>query len=303
MSVKHFVLDTNVLLHNPNALFVFEDNHIVIPYPVIEELDAMKRREDDVGRNARETIRQLDRLRKLGPLTEGVSLADLPLTPEQAASAGAKPPTGTVKIDVGDYSKRADVIAQDNPDNRIIAVADALKRAGERSVFVSKDLAARIKSDALNIKTEDFENQKVNEESLYTGFTEIGVPRDLIDDLYKDRLLDVARIEDYLPRQNGDPEGPTRELTPNQFVVMQDVSDDAHSGLARRLADTGHLIPVSGQKKPTFGIMARNVQQTMALDLLLDDEVRMVTLLGNAGTGKTLLAIAAGMAKVFGEER
>ncbi|MEM7629534.1 MAG: PhoH family protein [Planctomycetota bacterium] len=303
MSVKHFVLDTNVLLHNPNALFVFEDNHIVIPYPVIEELDAMKRREDDVGRNARETIRQLDRLRKLGPLTEGVSLADLPLTPEQAASAGAKPPTGTVKIDVGDYSKRADVIAQDNPDNRIIAVADALKRAGERSVFVSKDLAARIKSDALNIKTEDFENQKVNEESLYTGFTEIGVPRDLIDDLYKDRLLDVARIEDYLPRQNGDPEGPPRELTPNQFVVMQDVSDDAHSGLARRLADTGHLIPVSGQKKPTFGIMARNVQQTMALDLLLDDEVRMVTLLGNAGTGKTLLAIAAGMAKVFGEER
>jgi PhoH-like ATPase len=85
--------------------------------------------------------------------------------------------------------------------------------------------------------------------------------------------------------------------------MLSDVQDEAHSGLARRLADTDHLIPVSSQKKPTFGIMARNVQQTMALDLLLDDDIKLVTLLGSAGTGKTLLAIAAGMTKVFQEER
>ena len=86
-------------------------------------------------------------------------------------------------------------------------------------------------------------------------------------------------------------------------MILRSAEDENHTGLGRRLADTDHLIPVMSQRKPTFGIMARNLQQTMALDLLLDDEVKMVTLLGSAGTGKTLLAIAAGMTKVFSEER
>jgi PhoH-like ATPase len=94
-----------------------------------------------------------------------------------------------------------------------------------------------------------------------------------------------------------------REVTSNQFVLLKDAADETHTGLARRLADTDHLIPINGPRKPVFGIMARNVHQTMALDLLLDDEIRLVTLLGGAGTGKTLMAVAAGMTKVFNEDR
>ena len=292
--VKHFVLDTNVLLHNPDALFVFQENHIVIPYPVIEELDAMKRREDDVGRNARAAIRHLDRIRREGMLTVGVDLSLLGI-----AARGA---SGTLSIDTEDHERPA-VIHQDKPDNRIIAVAWHLHRQGKRAVFVSKDLAARIKSDALGIRTEDFQNQKVDADRLYTGFIEIETPRELIDELYRDRMLGVAKLASALTIEYEGEEPFVREVSPNQFVVLKDQEDEAHSGLGRRLADTDHIIPVAPQKKPTFGILARNVQQTMALDLLLDDDIKLVTLLGSAGTGKTLMAIAAGMAKVFGEER
>ncbi len=291
---KHFVLDTNVFLHNPDALFVFQENHLVIPYPVIEELDAMKRREDDVGRNARASIRHLDKLRKVGRLTDGVDLASL--------GSDARGATGTVSIDTEDHERPA-ILHLDKPDNRIIASAWSLYHKGKRTVFVSKDLAARIKADALGIRTEDFENQKVDADRLYTGFVEIETPREQIDALYRDRMLAVEKLEEALTVRREGEDAYVRTLSPNQFVVLKDIEDEAHSGLGRRLADTDHIIPVAPQKKPTFGILARNVQQTMALDLLLDDEIKLVTLLGSAGTGKTLLAIAAGMAKVFQEER
>ncbi len=302
--VKHFVLDTNVLLHNPGALFVFQENHVVIPFPVIEELDTMKRREDDIGRAARECIRHLDRLRQAGELTKGVRWNEVDLPSYVGSSASQNGEAGTIAIDVGDHV-RPHVIAADTPDNRIIAVAwDLNQKPGARAVFVSKDLAARIKSDALGIRTEDFENQKIDADRLYTGFIEIDTPCDTIDDLYRDRMLPIDDLSESLTVRNDDgDEAYIRELTPNQFVILKDIEDEAHSGIGRRLADTDHLIPVTGQKKPTYGVMARNVQQTMALDLLLDDEIRMVTLLGAAGTGKTLLALAAGMAKVFTEQR
>jgi PhoH-like ATPase len=304
---KHFVLDTNVLLHNPNALFVFEENHVVIPYPVIEELDTMKRREDDIGRAARQCIRHLDRLRSLGKLTEGVSWGNLAVTQEfNPSSFLADAVSGTIRVDVTDPARPA-AISKDMADNHIIAVAYALKLAGEPAVFVSKDLSARIKSDALGIRTEDFENQKVDAERLYSGYFDLTVPGNLIDDLYHDKQLDIQKLEPYLTVENVDGSTFTREINTNQFVVLHDEADQNHTGLSRRLAgrlaETDSIIPVTGPRKPVYGIMARNVQQTMAMDLLLDDEIRLVTLLGAAGTGKTLLAIAAGMAKVFLDER
>lgn len=291
---KYYVLDTNVLLHNPNALFVFQENHVVIPYPVLEELDAMKRREDDVGRSARSAIRSLDRLRRYGKLTEGVPISKLGVKSGSAS--------GTLSIDINDHERPA-ILAVDKPDNRIIAAAWALLHQKKHVVFVTKDLAARIKSDSLGIQSEDFLNQQVDPDRLYTGFIELHTSADEIDTLYRDRMLAVEDLAKYLVVKRDDDTTYTRELTPNQFVVLNDTADEAHSGLARRLADTEHLIPVASQKKPTFGIVARNVQQTMALDLLLDDDIKLVTLLGSAGTGKTLLAIAAGMTKVFQEER
>ncbi|MDX2016234.1 MAG: PhoH family protein [Planctomycetota bacterium] len=300
--VKQFVVDTNVLLHNPNALFVFKEHNVIIPLTVIEELDSMKRKDDDLGRNARECIRHLDRLRTRGSLTDGVRWGDHSPTVGAAGGVGTMGQTGTIRIDVTDHP-RPPALKEDTPDHRIIAVAWALHKKGEPAVFVSKDLGARIKSDALGIRTEDFENQKVDADRLYTGQITRNVPGDVIDLLYKDRMLEASALEPYLTEATPDGGTIQRTIEPNQFVVLKDAEDDNHTGLARRLADTEHLIPVTGPRKPVFGIMARNVQQTMALDMLMDDEIRLCTILGNAGTGKTLLAIAAGMAKVFNEER
>ena len=300
--VKTFVLDTNILLHNPNALFVFKEHHVVVPFKVIEELDKMKRLENDLGRNARETIRHMDRLRAIGHLAEGVNWGSVSPTVGAAASLGEDGKTGTVRVDVGEY-ERPNAISEDSPDNRIIAVAYHLHKNGQRTIFVTKDLSARIKSDSLGIPTEDFENQKVDADRLYSGFINVESDGALIDELYRDRLLEIDRLKDLLVASDEMGNQFQRELAPNQYIVFKDKDDENHTGLGRRLADTDHVIPVTGPRKPVFGIMARNVQQTMALDLLLDDEVRLVTFLGSAGTGKTLLAIAAGMAKVFSEER
>jgi len=302
--IKHFVLDTNVLLHDPNALFVFQEHEVIIPLVVIEELDTFKRDTGDRGRNARECIRHLDFLRQVGRLIDGVAWGDSPEIADRAKPGTRLDKTGQIRIDPGTYDRPA-VLSADKPDNRIIAAALNMVSEGVRNVvFVSKDLNARIKADALGISTEDFENSKVDAQALYAGFVSLDVESTIIDELYRNRMLPVERVADALADagvMSSKDEDET--LIPNQFVVLKDAEDESHTGLARRLADTEHLIPITGPRKPVFGIMARNVQQTMALDLLLDDEIKMVTLLGSAGTGKTLLAVAAGMAKVFSEER
>ncbi|MDX2115826.1 MAG: PhoH family protein [Planctomycetota bacterium] len=293
-AVKTFVLDTNVVLHNPKAIFVFQENNIVIPFAVLEELDRFKTSNDDLGRNARAVIRYLDALRDQGRLIDGVRLGNGEPALKEATGLN---PTGMLRIDITEH-QRPPALKEDLADNRIIAVAWSMHQKGDRVVFVSKDLNARIKSDALGIRTEDFENQKVDADSLYTGFLTAQVEGSLIDELYSERMLPLEKLARELMGQVETP-----ELEPNQFVVLIDRADPGHTGLARRLTETDHVIPATGPRKPTFGIMGRNVQQTMALDLLLDDEIKLLTLIGSAGTGKTLLAVAAGMAKVFNEER
>lgn len=313
-AIRHFVLDTNVLLHDPGALFVFQEHEVIIPLVVIEELDTFKRDTGDRGRNARECIRHLDFLRQVGRLVDGVAWGGVTDITERLKPTTRMDKTGTVRIDPGSYD-RPGVLAADKPDNKIIAVAwHMLQKGSKNVVFVSKDLNARIKADALGITTEDFENQKVDAGSLYNGFITLDVEGGLIDQLYRDRMLPIETLAEVMEaaglgaaaQGNGQAAAGTETaggLYANQFVVLRDADDESHTGLARRLADTEHLIPITGPRKPVFGIMARNVQQTMALDLLLDDEIRMITLLGSAGTGKTLMAVAAGMAKVFSEER
>lgn len=287
---KHFVLDTNVLLHNPQSIFKFEEHEVVIPISVIEELDNFKKNNDEKGRNARQVIRSLDRLRGMGHLFEGV------VWNEQGGSVRVMriKPAATFDLDLG-------VI-----DNRIIGVAHALHDAGLRTIFVSKDINARVKCDAIGVVAEDFEADRVDADWLSTGFITSRVPRELIDDLYSERQLPIARLEAVpgaMPLVEGEApnSAETARIVPNQFICLIDENDPSHTGLARRLADTDHLIPITGPRKPIYGVIARNVQQTMALDLLLDDEIKLITLIGPAGTGKTLMAIAAGMHKVFKE--
>jgi PhoH-like ATPase len=285
--VKHFVLDTNVLLHNPASLYMFADNEVIIPFAVLEELDKFKKQNDDVGRNAREVIRQLDQLRGKGHLSKGV-----------AWNGNG----GRIRVDFSN-GERPKWLRDDAPDNRIIGVAWQLKEQGERAILITKDINVRLKSDAMGIQTEDFEAQKVDINRLYSGFVSCAVPGELIDTLYEEKQLEVAALKPHLVETLADGTTQALELHANEFVVLKDALDESHTGLARRLADTEHVIPIHGPRRPVSGIMARNVQQTMALDLLLDDEVKLVTLLGTAGTGKTLLALAAGMTKVFTEQR
>jgi PhoH-like ATPase len=272
---KFFVLDTNVLLHNPHALFAFKDNHVVIPFDVLEELDKFKKDTTDVGRSARTAIRFLDQLREKGHLTEGV----------EWNGHG-----GTIRVKMDPNPVVIPGLAMDKPDNRIISVAHRLKSEGKHAVFITKDINARIKSDALGIQTEDFENQKVDYETLYSGYREVNVSAAVIDRLYAEKKISV-----------NDPvlSGLNPKLFPNEYVLFKVDGSDSQTGLARFVPGMSAVLPLSRAKKPIFGITPRNVQQIMALDLLLDDDVQMVTLMGTAGTGKTLLALAAGMNKCF----
>ena len=268
--VKYFVLDTNVLLHNPSALFMFADNEVIIPFDVIEELDKFKANTDDLGRNARTVIRHLDHLRQAGNLAEGVSLGD----------SG-----GRLRVVLDDNKHACPMLTANTADNRIICCAYALRQEGKRVVFITKDINARIKSDAMGLITEDFEAQKVDFERLYTGWRELPVPSTSIDQLFSQKQVKLEIPEPHA----------------NEFVLLKDQNDPSHTAIGRLRAD-GTLVPIRARRGPIFGIMPRNLQQTMALDLLLDDSVKLVSLIGAAGTGKTLLALAAGLVKTLNEE-
>ncbi len=268
---KHFVIDTNVLLHNPNAIFLFADNEVVIPFDVIEELDRFKASTDDLGRNARTVIRHLDHFRMQGHLSEGI---DVPET------------GGRVRVVLAHQIKLCPGLREETPDNRIISVAWDMVQAKQRAVFISKDINARIKSDALGIPTEDFEAQKVDFERLYTGWRELNVSADLINKLFAEKQLHLD-----LP-----------DFHANEFVLLKNEQEPSHTALARCRTEPGVVVPVRPRRGPVFGIMPRNLQQTMALDLLLDDSVKLVSLIGSAGTGKTLLALAAGLTKTLNEQ-
>ena len=270
---KTFVLDTNILLHTPQSLFVFQDNDVVIPMAVIEEIDDQKRRQDEIGRNAREVSRLLDRLREKGDLSQGVPLES----------------GGSVRIEVNHFRwdnapRDLEVLDQGKPDNRILAVALNLSREGEngRVRLVSKDLNLRVKADVLGVKAEDLTNDKVDFQSLYSGQTELTVTRDQMDVFFQAKRLEL---------QNG-------ELLPHQFAVLKCADNPSHSGLAR-LTGAGLTPLVASNGQECFGLRPRNKEQTFALELLLDENVRVVTLAGGAGTGKTLLALAAGMEQVL----
>ncbi len=287
------------MLHDPECFFLFADNEVVVPMVVLEELDNLKRNNDEIGRNARAAIRTLDELRDRGRLVDGI----------EWNGHG-----GTIRVALDD-EEFCPHLRRDRNDDRVINTAWRIQEQGRRTVFVSKDINARIRADAIGLTAEDFESQKVNADLLYTGVEELTVPGAIIDELYTERQIVMDRLEEYLPKQErtpsprerrretGEQEKPSGPLYANQFVILHDMGDDSHTGLGRRLADTNHVIPVAPPRKPVYGILARNARQVMALDLLLDDDVQLVTLIGPAGTGKTLLAVAAGMHKVFNEKR
>ncbi len=275
---KIYILDTNVILSDPLAFFGFEDNEVVIPSVVIEEIDSKTHLQDDLGRNAREAARTLDRLRKISPLNLGVS-----------TDAG-----GTIRVEMNHQLNAGMQVyfPELNNDNRILSVAFTIwqetKDKNIPVILVSNDAIMRIKADSLGIRAEDYRNDKVaSPGGLYRGFRELMVESSLIDRFYRDRGLAVGDLPE--------------KVYPNEFLILRDAPDSSHSAVLRagRDALTGLNIPAD----LVWGIAPRNVQQKMAMELLLDDSVPLVTIAGRAGTGKTLLALAAGLTKVLDERR
>ena len=269
MARKTFVLDTNVLLHDPQSIFKFQDNLLIIPVTVLEELDKMKRVPGDLGKNARDIIRILDSLKDKGTgnLHTGVILnggLEVRIIPE------IKPqPSLPLPLDTN--------------DNRIILTALSLKEKGENVIYVSKDIASRVKAASLGLEAEDYENLKVDSSTLTSGIQKISVEKREIDLFYKDGHVTLT---------NG------HSFNANEYCVF--TSPENSSAIGRYNAQLKQFDSLL-KTPPLWGIKPKNVEQKCAIDLLMRDDIQLVALIGQAGTGKTLLALAAGLRKVFDE--
>ncbi|KTD88373.1 PhoH family protein [Paenibacillus etheri] len=281
---KIFVLDTNVLLHDPNSIFSFKEHEVVIPAVVLEEIDSKKRNADEIGRNARTVSRLLDGLRDLGHLHSGVDLEH----------------GGKLKVELNHRSfvKVQEMFGEVSNDNRILAVAlNYLIEENEKPdprpvVLVSKDVLVRIKADVLGITPEDYLSDRTGDlNELYTGYQSLQVHPALIDEYYSHRSLTVKQLALSYP------------LYPHEFVILKDEIGTGKSALLKVNSDASRLEPLYLGNDSVWGISARNAQQRMALELLLNDDIPLVTITGKAGTGKTLLALAAGLFKVEDEHK
>lgn len=268
--MKRFILDTNVLLHNSSAIFAFGKNHVIIPITVIEELDKFKSYSDEKGRHARTVARYLDNLRKRGKLYEGVQLDN----------------GGTLRIVMDTPVDLPRGLIESKLDNRILMAALAEQKADPDAYvcFVTKDINARIKADAIGIRSEDFETNKVNIEELYEGW----------------RPVTLTSVQQKLFEEKGeisiDVDPPFRA---NEFAVLREAEDVEKGLYARYDAIRKKLVALDLTDTTPWGITALNPQQVFALEILLDNRISLVTLVGMAGTGKTLLAIAAGLQKTI----
>jgi len=281
--VKTFVLDTNVLLHSSASIECFKDNDVVIPMAVIEELDKFKKNSDELGRNARRVIRHLDRLREEFPGCAGDPERGLPLNSINASTSGKLFIFSAGAIDNGKENEADRVfdndLLLDSPDNRILRVACFLRDLGRRVIFISKDINLRLKADALGLPVMDFERQKVKDYDRYTGFSEYTVEPQMIDEAYQKHELSGDKFP---------------EVMTNGFIRLTSGRDERKRILLRK-RNSGIFTTLANRADKVWNLSPRNKEQRMALDLLLDPEVKLVSLVGGAGTGKTLLALAAAL--------
>ncbi|MDT8443469.1 MAG: PhoH family protein [Desulfuromonadales bacterium] len=266
---KTYILDTNVLLHDPQALFRFEDNDLVIPMTVIEELDRFKKELSETGRNARQFSRIMDELRTKAKLIEGVELET----------------GGHLRVDLYTEEHMKGLppeLRTDQGDNRILAVAlNVMSHSDSPVIFVTKDINLRIKADVLGLTAQDYESDKVSLDELYSGTAEIFLPRDDVDLFYSQGFLPIEE-----------------EFLANQCLTLMDAANPSHTALARYNRPLRQAVPLlRAPKDGLWGIHPRNREQQFAFDMLLNEDIQLVTLVGKAGTGKTLLAIAAGLYK------
>lgn len=268
MTKKTFVIDTNVLLHDPESIFKFPRHNVIIPVPVLEELDNMKRLPNDLGRNSRAVFRLLDSMHTMGKgdFNRGVILDNESSIRIQLEVKADFPFNLTLSVN----------------DNKILLAAYYLKEQGEHVVFVSKDFAARVKAEALGLQAQDYKNLRYSYEGIYRGIKKIETSKHDIDLFYKDGKIVLPHLE----------------CKPNEYCLM--TSPEHSSAVGKYDAQKNTIEPLL-KYNAIWGIKPRNVEQRCAIDALLRDDIKLITLMGKAGTGKTLLAIACGLKKVFDE--
>jgi len=266
--MKNYILDTNVLLHDPNSLLNFEENNVLLPIEVIEEIDRFKRESSELGQNARAVSRMLDGYRGTGSLSEGVKL----------------PNGGKLKIV---FQKNGHVNGEgmfngNTVDNRILSLAAGIQKAQPKNsaILVSKDINLRIKADALGLLAEDYETDRVYIKDLYTGMMDMPV---------SSAVMAAFRANGEMELNGG------KKYFANEYVTLTDEANPKRAALTKVDATGTKLIPIIDCREGVWGIKPRNREQHFAFDALLDDRVKLVTLMGKAGTGKTLLAMAAGL--------
>ena len=273
--MKNYILDTNVLLHDPNSLLSFAENSVLIPIEVIEEIDRFKRESTELGQNARTVSRMLDSCRGEGRLNEGVKL----------------PNGGCLKIifQKNGQAQNGHAVFSDNTvDNRILSLAFTVQKSQPKNptILVSKDINLRIKADALGLQAEDYENDRILIKDLYTGMIEVPASPDKIAAFRADGGFELNGGKKYFP---------------NEYCTLLDETHPKRSTLAKVDATGTKLVPIVDCREGVWGIKPRNREQHFAFDALLDDRVKLVTLMGKAGTGKTLLAMAAGLKRVVND--
>jgi PhoH-like ATPase len=271
--MKNYVLDTTVLLYDPQALFRFEENNVIIPVSSIETVDYFKKDMTETGRNARQASRYLDSMRRRGSLATGVVL-------ENGGRLFINSETGD------SLSTVLRVFHERSRDNVTLAIALELKRrATMPTIFVSKDISLRIKADALGLVVEDYESDKVDIEELYSGTCEIQCDPTWVDTLSNGGAIAIPDT-----------------LLPHQYVKCTDRTNPEHFALGRFDVEQGRVVKLQQAAKSDIGrIRGRNAEQSFALDALVNDQIELVTLVGKAGTGKTLLAVAAAIFKTVDE--
>jgi PhoH-like ATPase len=269
--VKNYILDTNVLLHDPNSLVNFKENNVLVPIEVIEEIDRFKRESTELGRNARTVSRMLDGFRGEGSLSAGVEL----------------PNGGKLKI-AFHKDGLVEGFAKDSVDNRILALAAHIQKTQPKNatILVSKDINLRIKADAIGVMAEDYETDRVFITDLYTGMVDLTVSAEKITAFRAKGEFALAGGKNYFP---------------NEYCTLTDEANPKKAALAKVDATGTKLVPILDCREGVWGIKPRNREQHFALDALLDDRIKLVTLMGKAGTGKTLIAMAAGLKRVVND--
>ncbi|HYE30064.1 MAG TPA: PhoH family protein [Methylomirabilota bacterium] len=263
--MKNYILDTNVLLHDPQSILNFQDNNVIIPIEVIEEIDRFKRGSNELGQNARTVSRLLDRLRDKGRLSEGVALEN----------------GGRLRV-LFYQNGSSSVHVDGTVDSRIVALAHGVQKADPKTpaILVTKDINLRIKADTLGIAAEDYETDRIEPAELRTGMFELQV---------NSEQMSAFRLDGELLL----PSEPKRY--PNEYCTLIDAANPKKAALTKVDATGTKLIPIVAAHEGVWGIKPRNREQHFAFDALLNDDVKLVTLMGKAGTGKTLMAMAGGL--------